>query len=162
MNKRVRPLLVVSPKARDEEQVRDYRPFGGRHLLTVLRDVAAGVSRYALREYDEYRVFTRFFFGQMHVDEQLIERLRQIPASVVDCNTYRNAEGPAVDAAKSALFHFASDGGKRIVLTCSDDCDAAFASGPCRAVNDDALFAFLWTDLCGAVFGRIGDVIARK
>src|SRR5437588_6425191 len=119
--KRQCPLLVLSPRARSGDQVDGYKPFGDRLLVVMLRDVAAAISRQVIRRYDEHTVFTRFLFGKLTCDPPLIEELRSVPSSLVDCGLEGNDDVAAVDAARAALSHVASGAAaesKSIVLLC--------------------------------------------
>jgi hypothetical protein len=159
MTKRECPLLVLSPQGRSEDQVREYKPFGGRPLIAILRDIAAGVSLRKSRRYDKHAVFAGFFFDKLTLAEPLLHMLRDVPSSLVDCEMYRSHEAEAVDTAQKALLHVTSDvpasgkiGRGRMHSRVPDRrCIRARA-----AKSDEALFAHFWMDLCGSVFIRIG------
>src|SRR5258708_28180309 len=145
--KRACHLLVLSPRARNGDQAREYRPFGGRPLLAILRDVAAGVSQVGSRAYDEHALFGGFLFGKTSIEEEVIQELRSVPASVVDCEILRSGETKGGETARLALQHFsngAAEGQTRILLVCNDGCrtDAGFVSR--RATSEHMLFANLW------------------
>src|SRR5436190_10395630 len=89
MSKRERSLLVVSPHARTRQEITEYKPFGGRSLWDILRDVAVGVSHCKFKQYDQY--VPELFFGE----PSSIEHFRKIAVSPVDCEIYRSDEAPA-------------------------------------------------------------------
>ena len=159
-------LLVLSPRARNPRHVLEYKPFKEKRLVEILREVAAGVARRRSRDYDEHAIFEGFFFGSTSLDEELKRELgERVPSCIVECAIYNtNGEPAAAETAKTTLFHFAYGypaGGKLIVLLCNDDCDVRIEFDTCMARSDDALFAYLWSDLCGNSFKRIGKVIAQ-
>ena len=162
--KRACHLLVLSPRARSGDQAREYRPFGGRPLLAILGDVAAGVSQIGSRVYDEHTLFGGFLFGRISIEEPVIRELRSVPASLIDCELFRSGETAAVETARLALRHVASgapEGRGRIVLACNDGCHADGGVALRRATSEDMLFANLWIDLCGNAFDRVGQAMAR-
>jgi hypothetical protein len=163
--KRECQLLVLSPRARTELQLSVYRPFRGRSLIAIIRDVAAGVSNQKVRRYDEHTPFRGFFFGRKTLDEGLIDDLRKVPSSLVDCEIYATEQAEAASAARVALSHFADGeptGAKLIALACTQEAlvDGTLAFQLAR--NDETLFAQLWIDLCGGGFNRVGQVMTRR
>jgi hypothetical protein len=160
--KRECPLLVLSPRARSSDQLKEFRPFGGRSLVETLRDVATSVSRYSHR-FDGHALFKEFLFGKLTVDESVAEALRAVPSSLVDCGIFRSDEANAEDAAREALACFAEGappGTKLIVLLCAHPSPENLGFDARRARSDDALFAYLWTDLSGGGFKHVGEVMA--
>ena|ERR1043166_1516365 len=148
MTRRERSLLVLSPRARSRDELKDYKPFGGKSLLEILRDVAVGVSQCKLREFDEHTIHGCFFGASM-------ESLRDAAVSLVDSEIFRSDE-TAAEMARTALAHFTGS----VILAGDVACpDAALQSRLAR--SDDALFAYLFIDLCGPWFSRIGEQLAR-
>jgi len=147
MTRRERSLLVLSPRARSRDELRDYKPFGGKSLLEILRDVAVGVSQCELREFDEHTIHGCFFGAPM-------ESLREAAVSLVDSEIYRSDE-TAAEAARTALAHFNGS----VILAGDHTCPDARQLRLAR--SDDALFAYLFIDLCGPWFSRIGEQLAR-
>jgi hypothetical protein len=165
MTKRKRSLLVLAPQARGADELQQYKPFGGRSLGTVLRDVAVSISRQAYRRADEHSLFLGFLFGRVTLDAALIEELRAVQSSLVDCAVYTNPETDAETTARKALDYFAdtnSDGSKSMALMCRHDCRVETRLPVQRMQDDDGLFAHLWLDLCGEQFRQIAQMMARR
>ncbi len=165
MTKRECPLLVLSPQARSGEQVQRFKPFGGRTLVDIIRQVATALSYRKSRRYERHAIFSGFFFAATALDDPLIHDLRRVPSSLVDCRMYSSEEAEAVAAAQKALSYFAEGApasAKLVVLTCKHGCRIEMAVPSERARSDEALFAHLWMDLCGGTFRRIGQVMARR
>lgn len=160
-------LLVLSPRARTPQHVQEYKPFKAKRLLEIIREVADGVARRRSRDYDTHSIFEGFFFGKTSINEELKREVGdRVPSCIVECTVYGDKGEPAaVEAARDTLFHFAYGypaGGKLIVLVCEHGCKVAMPFDMWPARSDDALFAYLWSDLCGSTFKRIGQVIARR
>jgi hypothetical protein len=167
MPKRECRLLLLSPRARTPQHVQEYKPFRVKRLVDIMREVAAGVAKRRSRDYDAHAVFEGFFFGKTNLDDELKGEIGdRVPSCLVECAVYNHSsEAEAAEAAKTALFHFAYGypaGGKLIVLLCDHKCDLSIELDTWLATSDEALFAYLWSDLCGNVFKRVGDVIARR
>src|SRR5436190_22921175 len=147
MKKRERSLLVLSPQVRGANQLRDYKPFGGRLLAAMLRDVATSASHRQSRLYDEHAIFSGFLFGRVTLEPALVDALRNLPCSLIDCAIDASDEANAVAAARKALFHFAEGvpaGAKSMALMCTHDCQVDVGFDAQRIRNDDTLFAHLW------------------
>jgi hypothetical protein len=158
-------LLVLSPQARSRDQVQAFKPFGGRTLVDIIRNVAASLSHRKSLRCERHVVFPRFFFGCTALDDSLIRDLRRVPSSLVDCRMYSSEEAKAVAAAQQALSHFAEGapaGEKLIVLTCNHGCPVEMSLRYERAQSDEALLAHLWMDLRGGAIRRIARVVARR
>ena len=165
MTKRECSLLVLSPQARSGDQVRKFKPFGGRTLVDIMRDVAAALSHRRSLRYERHAIFPGFFFGTTTFDDPLVRELRRVESALVDCRMYSSDEAAAVAAAQKALSHLAKDAPdtpKWIVLTCNDGCGSEMGLPFNRAESDEALRAHLWMDLCGGAIRRIGRVMARR
>lgn len=165
MAKRECPLLVLSPQARSDDQAREYKPFGRKPLLRMLREAAAGVSNQPYRRYDEHAVFDGFFFGKLALDYSLTEEIRRVPSSVVDCAIYRDEKEAASRTARQALRLAGGDSPaeeKLALLACEHRCAIEDTIDFRRAGGDEALFAYLWIDLCGSAFQRVGELMARR
>lgn len=165
MTNRVCHLLVLSPQMQSRDQAADYRPFGGRSLAAILRDAAAGVSQWISRGHDEHDVIGEFLFGRKSSDEEMLAELqRRVSVVLVDCGIYRDRNGEAAAAAQSVARRLAANsGGERLmILLCNHGCriDSGFEFQLAR--TDDALFAYLWSDLGGPAFERVGQLMARR
>jgi hypothetical protein len=152
-------LLVLSPCARSVAHAREYKPFRGKMLAEILDDAASEVAHLE-RDYDRHRLFAGFFFGKDKPDPTLQKELREgVPSSLVDCAIYGGSEPAAAEAARNALFHFASEsgrGGKRIILICDGKCDLHLDYDALRASSDLTLMAYLSCDLLLNTFKRLG------
>jgi hypothetical protein len=165
MTKRECFLLVLSPQARSGDQARKFRPFGGRTLVDLMRDVAVALSHRRSRRFYRNAIFPGFFFGTTTFDDSLVRDLRRMGSALVDCRTLISDEAAAVVAGQKALSFLAEDlpdTPKWILLTCNDGCGTEMSLPFDRAESDEALRAHLWLDLCGGASRRIGQAMARR
>lgn len=166
MPKRECRLLVLSPRARSRDLVREYKPFGRKKLFDLMKEAAEDVAQLDMRDYDRHAVFEGFFFGKMMIDDRLRKELRDgVPSSLIDCELYRHVETAAVDSAKKALRHFKGDfgpRGKAIFLVCTDHCGVVLEFDADRAFEDGALRAHLAGELRSSLFREILERGARR
>jgi hypothetical protein len=159
MPKRECRLLVLSPRARSRDLVREYKPFGRKRLLDLMKEAAEDVAQLDMSDYDRHAVFEGFFFGTMMIDEMLRKELRKaVQSSLIDCLLYRSPETAAVESAKNALRHFKGDlgpRGKAIFLVCPDHCGVVLGFDADRAFEDAALRAHLAGELRSSLFRKI-------
>ncbi len=148
MPKRECRLLVLSPRARNRFHVGEYKPFGRKKLIELMKEAETlAASKAIRRDYDRHTVFEGFFFGDTKIDDALQKVLRDdVPASLIDCMVYSSVEESNREMAKVALRHF-RPGDKAVMVVCSDDCNLAFDFDVDPASDDSSLRAYLYARL---------------